>query len=130
MDVFVPSTTGGRLYRNVGSGKFTDITAQAGDLARPFGRGSAAVWTNLEGGAAPGLLVGCLKGVNRYFRPAAGGKFVDATEEIGLHQKVFNTRGVCAADINGDNLPDLLLNNEDQESTALLGAERPRVAAK
>jgi hypothetical protein len=67
------------------------------------------------------LLIGCLKGPNRYFRLGGAGKFVDATEAMGLHQKVFNTRALCAVDMNGDGACDLLLNNEAQASAALLG---------
>ena len=66
------------------------------------------------------MLVGCLKGPNRYFR-YDGTKFSDATNDLGLNQKVFNSRAVCAVDLNGDGACDVLLNNEAQASTALLG---------
>jgi hypothetical protein len=129
-DLYVPGTSGGRLYKNLGGGKFTDITAQSGDLARAFGWGASAAWADLDGNGKPGLLVGCLKGTNRYFRATASGKFVEATEELGFHQKVFNTRGLCVADMNADGALDVLMNNEAQESSALLGnPDRPKVAA-
>ena len=68
----------------------------------------------------PGLLIGCLRGPNAYFR-SDGGRFMDATEELGLHQRVFNTRGIAAFDINGDGAPDAVFVNEGQDPTALLG---------
>ena len=73
------------------------------------------------------VIVGCLKGTNRYFRNSGQGQFVDATDALGLSQQIFNTRGLAAADINKDGAADLLLNNEGQESTVLLG--RPSAAA-
>ena len=76
---------------------------------------------DFNGDGKTDLIVGCLKGSNRYFRNLGQGKFVDATEEVGLAQRIFNTRGLAAADINKDGALDLLLNNEGQESTVLLG---------
>jgi hypothetical protein len=123
-DVFSPSRRGGRLYRNIG-GKFVDVTAQSGELARPFGWGASAAFVDLQGNGRMGLVVGCLTGTNRYFHYEGQGKFIEATEEIGFHQKVFNTRGLCVADINQDGVVDVLFNNEAQTSIALLGdAER------
>lgn len=66
-------------------------------------------------------MVGCVKGPNRYFRHAGGSKFTEASEELGFEQKVFNSRAVCGADVNGDGTCDLLLNNEAQASVALIG---------
>ena len=67
------------------------------------------------------MFVGVLKGPNRYFRNGGDGKFVDASEEIGLTQRVFNTRAICVVDLNGDKVPDIVFNNEGQESSVLLG---------
>ena len=123
-DIYAPLASGGRLYRNSGQGKFTDVTASSGELSGKIANASSAAWADLDNSGKPGLLVGCLKGPNRYFR-FDDGKFGDATEELGLNQKVFNSRAVCAVDLNGDGACDVLLNNESQASTALLAnAER------
>jgi len=74
------------------------------------------------------LFVGVLKGPNRFFRNGGDGKFTDASEEIGLTQKVFNTRAICVVDLNGDKVPDVVFNNEGQESSVLLG--NPKRTAK
>ena len=121
-DVFVPHSNGGRLYRNQGQGRFNEVTAKSGDLAARFANATSATWADLDNNGKRGLLIGCLKGPNRFYRNVDGVKFFDATEELGLHQKVFNSRAVCAVDLNGDGVCDVLLNNEAQASTALLGS--------
>ena len=41
------------------------------------------------------LFVGVLKGTNRFLKNTGDGNFTDATDEIGLNQKVFNTRAIA-----------------------------------
>lgn len=128
-DVFVPLANGGRLYRNLGQGRFSDVTAKSGDLPGKLAHASCAAWADLDNNGQAGLLVGCLKGPNRYFR-FHDGKFADATEELGLNQKVFNSRALCAVDLNGDGVNDVLMNNEAQASVALLGNAERKTSGK
>src|SRR5205085_1535384 len=72
-DIYVPALGGGRLYRNLGQGNFSDITAKSGDTGKVANAASAA-WADLDNSGKPGLLVGCVKSPNRYFR-FTGGKF-------------------------------------------------------
>ncbi len=76
----------------------------------------------------PDLVVGCLRTHNRFFRARGDGTFEDASEAIGLDQRVFNTQAVCLTDLNGDGVLDMVFNNEGQESVALLG--NPETLAK
>jgi hypothetical protein len=121
LDLFVPQTGTCRLFKNAGSGRFADVTAKAGALAQPIGEATCATWCDLSRTGRMGLLVGCLNGPNRYFKNKGSGVFADATAELGLEQKIFNTRGVLAVDFNRDGALDVVFNNEGQESGVFLG---------
>ena len=120
-DLFVPQRGTCRLFRNDGRGRFVDVTAKAGALAKPVGWATSAAWVDLGGGRAPDLVVGCLRGPDRYFRNNGDGTFTDATDRIGLSQRIFNTRAVAMLDINKDGVADLVVANEGQPSAVFLG---------
>ena len=122
VDLFVPLPTGCRLYKNDGKGHFMDVTAQSGELARPIPGANCAAFADFNGTGKMDLLIGCLKGPNRYFKNDGKGLFTDGGEEIGLYQKVFNTRAIAAVDLNKDGVLDLALTNEGQESSVLIGS--------
>ncbi|MFO1045388.1 MAG: VCBS repeat-containing protein [Planctomycetaceae bacterium] len=125
-ELFVPQEGASRLFVNRG-GVLTDATAQSGALAQPMGMAVGATAVDVDGDGKLDLVVGCLKGTNRCYRNTGTGQFEEVTERLGLSQQIFNTRGLAAADINKDGAADLLMNNEGQESTVLLG--RPKVTA-
>jgi hypothetical protein len=125
-DIFIPQTDGKcKLYRNDGSGKFSDVTASAGDLAKPIPGAVSAAWGDFDNDGKPDLVVCCLRGCNRYFKNAGNGSFAEKTSDIGLTQKVFNSQAAAFADLNGDGQLDLILNNEGQESSVLFGTHTP-----
>ncbi len=121
LDLILPQAKGLKLMRNDGAWKFTDVTAQSGDLAAFTGRSVTAAWTDLFKKGKPDLLVACLGGTNRYFRNLGNGRFQDASKEIGLDRRVLNSRGVSGADVNKDGVIDVVFNNEGQEPFILLG---------
>jgi hypothetical protein len=121
IDLFIPQPNGGKLYRNDGNWKFTDITAESGDLAKFAGHATSAVWVDLGKKGKPDLLIACLGGANRLFRNLGGGKFKDATAEVGLDRRVLNSRAVAFGDVNKDGALDIIFNNEGQDPFILLG---------
>ena len=126
VDLFIPQADGKcKLYRNDDGGKFTDVTASAGDLAKPIPGAVAAAWGDFDNDGRPDLLVCCLRGTNRYFKNDGGGKFTDKTSDIGLSQKVFNSQAAAFSDLNGDGQLDLVFANEGQESNVLFGVQTP-----
>jgi hypothetical protein len=111
-----------KLFRNAGDGRFVDITASTGDLAKFDGQATSAVFADFDNSSRLDLLIGCVHGPNRYYRNNGNGTFSESTGQIGLDRKVFNTRALCVADLNGDGVPDLAFTNEGQESAVLLSA--------
>jgi hypothetical protein len=126
LDLFIPQPDGRcKLFKNDGTGKFTDVTAAAGDLAKAIPGAVAAAWGDFDNDGKPDLVVCCLKGCNRYFKNEGGGKFTDKTTALGLDQKVYNSQAACFVDLNGDGQLDLVMSNEGQESCALFGVQTP-----
>ena len=126
LGLFIPQADGKcKLYRNDGTGKFTDVTPAGGDLAKPLPGAVSAAWGDFDNDGKPDLLVCCLRGTNRYFKNEGGGKFTEKTADLGLNQKVFNSQAACFVDLNGDGQLDLILSNEGQESCVLFGVQTP-----
>jgi hypothetical protein len=121
-DLFVPQKNGSKLYKGDGAGRFADVTAKAGDLAKSSGWVTSAVWADVDNDGQLDLVLGCFKGSNRYFRNKGAGVFEDATDKLGLDQKIFNTQAVSCVDLNNDGQIDFIFNNEGQDSTILLGS--------
>ncbi|TMQ34223.1 MAG: sigma-70 family RNA polymerase sigma factor [Planctomycetota bacterium] len=99
---------GNRLYKNLGSGKFRDVTREAG-LDQPvfYSHGCAVADYDLDGW--PDLLVTGWGRVALYHNEpdGKGGRhFVDVTKKAGLTDGLWTTSAAWA-DLDGDGYPDL-----------------------
>jgi hypothetical protein len=121
IDLFVPQSGKAKLYKNDGTGNFTDVIERSGDLAKPIPGGTSAAWGDFNNDGYPDLVVGCLRGPNRYFQNNGDGTFTDRTAEVGLTARVYNSQAVALADLNNDGKLDLVMANEGQDAAILFG---------
>ncbi|HWE04607.1 MAG TPA: FG-GAP-like repeat-containing protein [Tepidisphaeraceae bacterium] len=126
--LLVPQHDGVKLFRNDGAGHFTDVTAQSGDLATLKCDASSAAVGDFTGKGRADILLGCIRGTNHLFRNNGDGTFADVSENVGLDQRIFNTRATAVVDFNRDGAPDAVFVNEGQDSILLLGRLRPPTA--
>jgi hypothetical protein len=120
-DLFVPQNGQCKLFQGDGRGRFVDVTLQAGDVAKPISWVTSAAWGDVDNDGHLDLVIGCLRGPNRYLRNRGDGTFEDGTEALGLYRRIFNTQSVCLTDLNLDGTLDMVFHNENQESIVLLG---------
>ncbi|MCI0379010.1 MAG: CRTAC1 family protein, partial [Gemmataceae bacterium] len=136
-DLFVTSTRGGNvLFRNLGGGKFEDVTKEAGlhhvahsqsavffdydmDGFLDLFLTNTAAWTTEtydershyylgKGGDGFGQVVHSTKETNVLYRNDGKGKFLDVTKKAGLEGRGWSGDAV-AFDFDGDGRPDLLV---------------------
>jgi hypothetical protein len=96
------------LYHNKGDGTFEEVAASAGvaDLNKPGeGVSMGAVWGDIDNDGREDLLV-YRYGYLSLFKNVDGHKFVDITEQAGLHRWV-NSNGAIWLDYDRDGLLDL-----------------------
>lgn len=126
-DLLVPHKSGLKLFKNDGKGHFTDVSAKAGLAKMSFWATCAAVG-DVDNDGHLDIVVGCFKGANRFLRNKGDGTYEDATESIGLNQKIYNTQAVSLVDLKNRGVLDMIFNNEGQDSVVLLA--NPEVAGK
>ena len=120
-DLFVPQNGKAKLFRNDGKGLFTDVIEKTGDLAKPLPGATSAAWGDFNNDGHLDVIIGCLRGPNRYLESNGNGTFTDKTAEIGLTARVYNSQAVALADLNGDGKLDLVMANEGQDAAILFG---------
>ena len=95
------------LFRNLGTGRFDDVTGQAGLVAGGFGQGATV--GDIDGDGFPDLFVTNIGG-NRLWHNNGDGTFSDVTAGSGIEGDCWST-SCLLADLNGDGLPDLYCVN-------------------
>jgi cytochrome c-type biogenesis protein CcmH/NrfG len=108
LDLLEVSSTAQRLYRN-DAGKFTDVTAQAGDLAKTAaGVGTAAVAGDFDNDGKPDLFVMRYRAAALYHNDG-NGRFTDVTVKSKIPNYPYLSRSVAFVDYDHDGDLDILV---------------------
>ena len=116
---FVNQVGGNQLWRNVGGGRFEDITA-AGGVAVPGKISVAASFADIDNDGDPDLYVTTVRGGNMLFENDGHGHFKDITAASGLGY-VGHSSGAVFFDYNRDGRLDLFLVNVGRYTTDTIG---------
>ena len=97
------------LWKNLGNGRFEDVTNQAG-LAMPDAIAVACSFADIDNDGDPDLFVTTVRHGNRLFENTGNGTFRDITAQAGVGY-VGHSSGAVFFDYDGDGLLDLFLTN-------------------
>ena len=106
---FVNQVGGNELWKNLGGGKFKNITAEAG-VGLPGKISVGAAFADVDNDGVPDLFVTTVRGGNVLFKNDGHGHFHDITQEAGLGL-VAHSSGAFFFDYDNDGLLDLLVCN-------------------
>jgi hypothetical protein len=110
LDLFFVNQLGGnQLWRNLGNGKFENITPKAG-VGLENRICVAASFADIDNDSLPDLFVTTVRMGNVLFKNLGQGRFQDLTKESGLGY-VGHSSGAVFFDFNQDGLLDLFLVN-------------------
>jgi hypothetical protein len=113
LDVLVPGPQGACLFRNKTDGTFTNVAAQAGDLARIRGPCFSAAWGDVNGDGWQDLFLCLQDRPGRLLLNDGLGGFADVTKQVGL-ESVGPASAAAFADLDSDGDLDLVLNLRDK----------------
>ncbi len=118
---FVSQTGGNELWKNLGGGKFKNITAEAG-VGVPGRISVSASFADIDNDGDPDLFVTTVRGGNLLFENDGHGHFKDITQEAGLGG-ANHSSGAFFFDYDRDGLLDLLVCNVGKYTTDQKGAQ-------
>jgi hypothetical protein len=118
---FVNQVSGNELWKNLGGGKFKNITREAGVGLQ--GRISvAASFADIDNDGTQGLFVTTVLGGNALFKNDGHGHFTNITKAAGL-DLVSHSSGAVFFDYDNDGLLDLLVCNVGKYTSDKKGAQ-------
>jgi hypothetical protein len=112
---FVNQVGGNQLWRNIGSGRFQDITASAG-VAVPGRVGVSASFADIDNDGDADLFVTTVRAGNILFENDGQGRFRDITAASGVAY-LGHSSGAVFFDYNRDGRLDLFLVNVGRYTT-------------
>ena len=118
---FVNQVGGNELWKNLGGGKFKNITREAG-VALPGRISVAASFADIDNDGTQALFVTTVLGGNALFKNDGHGHFRDITKAAGL-DLVSHSSGAVFFDYNNDGLLDLLVCNVGTYTSDKKGAQ-------
>ena len=119
-DLFFVSQLGrNELWKNLGGGRFADLTAASG-LAMTDAVSVGASFADIDNDGDPDLFVTTVRHGNRLFENLGGGKFRDISAAAGVGH-VGHSSGALFLDYDGDGLLDLFVTNVGVYSTDSIG---------
>ena len=109
-DLYLTSQLGGNeLWRNLGGGRFEDITEKAG-VGLSDRIGVTASFADYDNDGDPDLFVTSVRTGNALFENDGEGRFADVTEKAGLAYSGHSS-GAVFFDFDNDGLLDLFVTN-------------------
>ncbi|MFO1499976.1 MAG: CRTAC1 family protein [Verrucomicrobiota bacterium] len=120
LDVYFTTQRGeNQLWRNLGGGKFENVTDRAG-VGLPDQISVAASFGDIDNDGDPDLFVTTVRHGNHLFRNEGNGRFRDVTREAGLEYSGHSSAAVFF-DFNRDGRLDLLVVNVGVYTTSQVG---------
>jgi hypothetical protein len=121
-DIYFLSQTGGNeLWKNLGGGKFKNITEEAG-VGVPGRISVSAAFADIDNDGDPDLFVTTVRGGNLLFENDGHGHFRDITREAGIDGAAHSS-GAVFFDYDHDGLLDLLVCNVGKYTSDRKGAQ-------
>jgi hypothetical protein len=116
---FVTQLGTNQLWKNLGNGRFEDITARAG-LTMPDEIAVGCAFADIDNDGDPDLFVTTVRHGNQLFENLGNGTFRDITAQAGVGY-VGHSSGAVFFDYDGDGLLDLFVTNVGAYTTNTRG---------